>query len=152
MEMELLDTARSCGTEDFDTFGMLLLAAAGGYFDYLVDRAASEDLSFNLFYLIPVGITVWFVGIKSAVFMSFFFSAVSCFIGDIQFDKYKIESLFPPFWNGITGIIFFLSTAGLLYVIKKDLNAHNSWPWRIFLRKPRIQGLSTIMPGLNWPA
>jgi diguanylate cyclase (GGDEF)-like protein len=112
----------------------LILAAAGGYIDLAIDKVIGDDISFNIFFLIPVGIAAWFVGIRSGIAVSVV-SAVSCYMADIIFNKLKIENPVIPIWNSAAGLVFFLLLAFLLYALRRELGIHKQLSMEDFLTK-----------------
>ena len=133
--MELIDTDSKFGLrKGLILAAMLLLAAVGGYMDFTVDKVLREDISFNLFFLIPVGIAVWFIGIKSGILVSAFSSA-ACFMADVIFDGFKTVHYLPPIWNSATGFIFFICLAYLLYAVRRELKMHKQLSMEDFLTK-----------------
>lgn len=115
-------------------FFALLLAVAGGYIDLRIDEIIGEDISFDIFFLIPVGMAAWFVGLKSGITLSVVSSA-SCYLADTVFTRIAHESFALPLWNSISGFIFFLSTAFLLYFLRRELGLHKTLAMEDFLTK-----------------
>jgi diguanylate cyclase (GGDEF)-like protein len=112
----------------------LLIVLAGGLLDMTADRLAGEDISFNLFFLIPVGLVVWFIGIWPGIFISAF-SAFVCYMADISFMIYDHESMILPLWNSISGFIFFICLALLLHALRRELLTHKQLAMEDFLTK-----------------
>jgi diguanylate cyclase (GGDEF)-like protein len=112
----------------------LLLAAAAGYVDLVVDKIIGDDISFNIFFLLPVGIAAWFVGLRSGILVSVI-SAISCYLADTVFTGIKHENTAVPIWNSTAGLVFFLLLAFLLYILRRELGIHRTLAMEDFLTK-----------------
>jgi diguanylate cyclase (GGDEF)-like protein len=112
----------------------LLMAAAAGYIDLIVDKIIGDDISFNIFFLLPVGIAAWFVGLKSGIGVSII-SAVSCYLADTIFTGIKPENPALPVWNSAAGLVFFLLLAFLLHILRRELGIHRTLAMEDFLTK-----------------
>src|ERR1044071_9076017 len=73
-----------------------------GIFDYLTGR----DISFSIFYLIPICMVAWFSNRRNGIMISFA-SAVTWFLADVTSGP-AYEHAFVPYWNVTTRIGFFL--------------------------------------------
>jgi signal transduction histidine kinase len=91
----------------FITAAMLLVAVIG-----LVDYRTGFETSFSIFYLLAIGLAVWFVGRGFAVFISILSVAVSL-AGDLARGAH-FSSPFVPAWNSIILIAFYLVVVWLL--------------------------------------
>lgn len=112
----------------------VLLSLIGGWFDFTIDKLIGDDISFNIFYLLPVGLAAWFVGTKSGVVISVFSSFV-CYFADVVFNSVKRESILLPLWNSAAGLVFFLCFTVLLSALKNELGLHKTLSMEDFLTK-----------------
>jgi len=112
----------------------LFLAAGTGYVDLVIDKIIGDDISFNIFFLLPVGIAAWFVGLKSGIAVSVI-SAVSCYLADTIFTGLKPENPVLPVWNSAAGLVFFLLLAFLLFILRRELGIHRTLAMEDFLTK-----------------
>jgi signal transduction histidine kinase len=78
----------------------------------LVDYTTSPEISFSVFYLLALGMAVWFVGKRFGYFISVFSVAVSL-AGDLAKSS-RSSSLLVLFWNGCIVLAFYLVVATLL--------------------------------------
>jgi diguanylate cyclase (GGDEF)-like protein len=89
----------------------------------VVDFFSGFELSFAVFYLIPVAMTAWFVQ-KNVALITSFISALTW-----QFSNYLAgelhSNLFIPIWNTSTRLVFFLVVTILIFKLKKSL-AHET--------------------------
>lgn len=85
-----------------------------GIIDYLI----IVDMSLFAFYLIPVGITTWFVGRRWGIFMAVF-SSILWFFAVTHAIIYARDYIWwLPYWNAGVRLIFFAIVADLLGLIK----------------------------------
>lgn len=106
-------------------FVIILLVILG-----ILDYYTGFEISFSIFYLIPISILSLRKDTKlSEIIFISFFSAIVWLIADIL--DFKIHSLnFIPFWNAIVRLLFFLSISLLINKIiridhKKLISANN---------------------------
>lgn len=91
--------------------GLLLALGIG-----LVDVTTGAELSFSIFYLIPVCLVVWLAGKKPGVFMSSVAAAIWLW-ADIVGGTLYTSALFP-YWNALVRLGFFLIVTYLLLAFK----------------------------------
>ena len=92
----------------FLTFYSVVLVVLLGIIDYL----SGFELAFSLFYLLPVSISAWFVGRKSALLISVL-STVSWFISDNLAGAVYSHSVIG-LWNALVRLGFFVIVAFIL--------------------------------------
>ncbi len=86
----------------------------------IIKYRASPDLSFSVFYLIPIFLSTWFVGrwagdlIASAC-------AVVWFIAELL-SKHPDANPITPYWNVTVNLAFFLAFTYLLVMLKSSLD------------------------------
>lgn len=94
--------------------GISLCIVLGG-----IDYLTGYEVSFSIFYLLPVFLVAWFVGRRAAIFISIL-SALIWMLADLTsghtYSHYAI-----PFWNSIMRLGFFLMAAYFLAAIRKLL-------------------------------
>ena len=92
--------------------GIALIAVTG-----VIDVLTGYELSFSLFYLIPVALTTWFAGTRNGIVISIA-SAASWFIADtVSGHHYSHPAIL--YWNTSIRFGFFLIVAMLLSALKK---------------------------------
>ncbi|HWF17759.1 MAG TPA: sensor histidine kinase [Verrucomicrobiae bacterium] len=89
------------------TLSLLLVAIIG-----LVDWVTGFELSFFVFYLIPVALAVWFVGDVFGVVISLL-SVVVWVAGDVSAGA-KYSRPFVPVWNALIALAFLFVVVGIL--------------------------------------
>jgi len=85
-----------------------------------VDYLTGYEVSFSIFYLLPVSLIAWFVGRRPAIFIAII-SALIWLLADLTsghtYSHYAI-----PLWNSIMRLGFFLMAAYFLTAIRKLLD------------------------------
>lgn len=82
----------------------------------LTDYATGEEISFSIFYLLPVGITTWFVGRNTGLFFATI-SAISWLAADL-FGGHLYSHPAIPYWNMLVRFGFFLIVLIILSRLK----------------------------------
>ncbi len=85
-----------------------------GFLDYLTGL----DIGFSIFYLFPISLITWFVGIWIGAFTSFI-SAVIWLIVDLTKSK-TYSHQFTPYWNAFVRLAFFLVIVFLQNAFKNE--------------------------------
>jgi diguanylate cyclase (GGDEF)-like protein len=111
----------------------ILLTVAFGYTDWMVDKFANFDISFTVFYIIPVGLAAWFSGTVEG-FIVAVLAASAIYIADLNGSTGR-ENLFVPVWNGFAGVLFFFSFVSLLAIMKKEILMQKQLAREDFLTK-----------------
>lgn len=86
----------------------------------VLDFFTGFELSFSVFYLIPVAMTAWFLEKKAALVTSIF-SAISWQLSNLLAGE-SYSNLFVPIWNTSTRLAFFLVVTILVIKLKKSLS------------------------------
>jgi diguanylate cyclase (GGDEF)-like protein len=86
----------------------LILIGVLGFIDYVT----APYISFQIFYLIPIALVIWFVDTRMAI-LPFVQSIILWFLDDIMGSRSYIHP-FIPYWNLFAKIIFF---AIFIYII-----------------------------------
>jgi diguanylate cyclase (GGDEF)-like protein len=97
------------------TIFSILLTAGLGYVDYIT----GPYLSFQIFYLIPVGLALWLAS-RASSFVVLSISVAAWFIDDIEASLYS-RHLLVPYWNLVAKVVFFLIFMFLLDMLKGAL-------------------------------
>jgi signal transduction histidine kinase len=91
------------------TFGVILLIG-------LADFATGYNISFSIFYLLPISYAVWALGTRTALFFAFL-SVCVWMLGD-WWAGVIYKNPFVPLWNGSITLGFYLVVIGLLAWVK----------------------------------
>ena len=117
MERLLRKTLRNIGR--FDTrvilFGSIVLTFVLGYLDYL----SGFELSFSLFYLLPVSITAWFVDRNSALVISAFGALAWAISNRLAGEIYSHPGVI--YWNTFVRLSFFMIVSLLLAYLRQAM-------------------------------
>ncbi len=101
-------------------FVCLLIALVLGLLDYL----SGYELSFSIFYLLPVWIAAWYIGLEAGILLS----GASATIWQIS--NYFAGEVFTnpatPYWNTVVRLGFFIIVTLLLTRLKKLLEHERS--------------------------
>ena len=89
----------------------LLCVLLLGFFDYL----SGPEMSFSVFFLVPISVVAWFVGKKAGIVVSVC-AAVSWFAADWMTTHYSHPAY--TFWNATVRLIFFVIVSVLLSKLK----------------------------------
>jgi diguanylate cyclase (GGDEF)-like protein len=86
----------------------------------LIDYATGSELAFSIFYLFPVGIAAWYIGLEAGISLSIL-SALAWYIADTLARTTPYENPFIPAWNTGVRLMTFLITTVLFYVLRLTL-------------------------------
>jgi diguanylate cyclase (GGDEF)-like protein len=119
-----------------------LQVTAAGLFLILVlaamDYATGYELSFSIFYLLPIAFATWYAGLYHGGLLSIV-SASVWLIADITAGNRYSQS-FIPLWNAGVRFLFFIVTVWLLTTVRTQLEKERS--------TARLDGLTGVMNGL----
>lgn len=120
------------------SFTIILLV---GVIDYLT----GTEISFSIFYLLPISLTAWFVGRRAGIAMSII-SAISWFAAGLLAGQIY-SNLAVPYWNTIVRLGFFIIVTQALSGLKASRNRQEELVQFIVhdLRSP----LANVMMGLQ---
>ncbi len=121
----------------------LVLVFLLGTLDYLT----GPELSFSIFYLLPISMAAWFVGRRSGIGVSVV-SATAWFTADLM-AKHVYSHPATPYWNTIVRLGFFLTVSYVLSALKASIDRQEELAQFIVhdLRSPLgnvITGLQTL--------
>jgi diguanylate cyclase (GGDEF)-like protein len=85
----------------------------------IVDYLTGEEISFSVFYLVPVSLVSWRVSGWAGVLFCFL-SAIVWFFADIVTGQ-KYSYFLIPYWNAFVRLCFFLIVSYLLSMLKNSL-------------------------------
>lgn len=97
----------------FLTMAAFVTVAALGVVDYLT----GSELSFSIFYLLPVSLAAWFVGKRAGVLISAL-SALAWFIADVTGGRVYSHPAIPE-WNALVRLGFFLIVTFTLIALQE---------------------------------
>ena len=84
----------------------------------LLDYLAGPEFSFEIFFLIPVSLVVWFSGRRAGVLVAIL-SALTWFAADTAARPNTLTSA-APYWNAAMKLGFLLAAAWILPALKKE--------------------------------
>ena len=86
----------------------------------VIDYATGAELAFSVFYLFPVGIAAWYIGLEAGISLSIV-SALAWYIADTLARTTPYENSFVPAWNTGVRLMTFLITTVFIYVLRSTL-------------------------------
>jgi signal transduction histidine kinase len=110
-----------------------------------LDFITGNEISFSIFYLIPITFACWYISINTGILISLL-SAVLWFTSDLL--NHPIYSHYLiPFWNTIVRLVFFISVTYLLGLFKNEIEREKEIAQFVAhdLRSP----LANILTGLK---
>jgi len=107
----------------------LLLIAIIGY----LDLSTGNQISFTVFYLMPVALAGWFIGWRTGTIIAFLCS-VAWFFADQRAGSQYVHFIIP-LWNGVVSLVFFLVVLYLITSLKYELNMQKNMAMEDFLTK-----------------
>ncbi len=87
----------------------------------IADLETGPDYSFSLFYLLPVSIAVWYLGLAAGIFTSVISVAISFFSALAQYNISIKQQVFIPYWDAITQLGILLVVNYILVSLKQRL-------------------------------
>jgi len=85
----------------------------------VLDHLSGFELSFSIFYVIPVAIAAWNINLPSGVLFSIFSGAIWSIVDYTSGHNYS--NGFIPIWNGFVRLLFFLIISYLLTEMKRGI-------------------------------
>ena len=93
----------------------LLIIVVIGYFDYIT----SPEISFSLFYLIPITFLAFYRNTKvGTALISTIFASIVCFLA--EYYSRNGTSLFYPLWNSIMRLLVYSTPVVLIWYLKEE--------------------------------
>src|SRR5712691_3224568 len=96
---------------------LTLLAAAGVGAIWLVDISTGPDFGFAIFYLIPIGLTSWWLGRGSAVLIALLSTGAWIWADLIARPSVLLSA---SLWNGLTRAAIFMMLALLIDQVRRE--------------------------------
>lgn len=115
--------------------GVILLLAIGSL-DFLIDLITTGQLSFSIFYLLPILLVTWYSDRKSGIEISMFGALVWHVSGIISGYIHSDHLLY--YWNTAVRLGFFMITVIILSKLKETLEARTKF---IFLLQSTLDDL-----------
>lgn len=99
--------------------GLLILFV--GLFDYL----SGEEMSFSLFYLLPIAVSAWYgserLGLVFCLVSAAVWFSVEAWSGRVY------SYAFTAYWNAFVRLAFFVIASGLLTQVRRTLDEERKW-------------------------
>ncbi len=125
----------------FITIGLMLVILVG-----IVDYITGYEITFSIFYLIPVAMVSWYAGRRYGILISFA-SAISWFLADIMAGHPYSQPLIT-YWNTSVSLGFFLVVAFILSQLRAELKRERKLAQTDFLTGIANSGYFTEL--LTW--
>jgi len=93
----------------------LLILLILGFVDYIT----GEEISFSLFYIIPISLVTWYISMRAGLLTSICAAAI-WFIADLK-TGHSYSHFLVPIWNSTVRLVFFIIVSSLLSIIKQKL-------------------------------
>jgi NtrC-family two-component system sensor histidine kinase KinB len=90
----------------------------------VLDYVSGQELSFSIFYLLPVSLVAWFVGWRAGVLISMT-AAVSWFLAGLP-SVAGYSSRLIPVWNTLVRLVFFLFVTHILSTLRRSKQRRES--------------------------
>jgi len=128
---KIRDTSAKSRAKEFllAVSGLMLLGLVG-----LSDHLTGSEISFGLFYFLPIWLMTWHFDRGVAVLFSFLCALVWFAVDDASGVQYSTAII--PFWNAAARLVYFLSFALLLSYIREQLRQS----------KEEVKRLSGLLP------
>ena len=125
----------------FITIGLILVILVG-----IVDYVTGYEITFSIFYLIPVAMVSWYAGRRYGILISFA-SAISWFLADITAGHTYSQPLIT-YWNTSVSLGFFLVVTFILSQLRAELKRERKLAQTDFLTGIANSGYFTEL--LTW--
>jgi diguanylate cyclase (GGDEF)-like protein len=125
----------------FITIGLILVILVG-----IVDYVTGYEITFSIFYLIPVAMVSWYVGRPYGILISFA-SAITWFLADTM-TGHTYSQPFITYWNTSVSLGFFLVVAFSLSQLRAELKRERKLAQTDFLTGIANSGYFTEL--LTW--
>jgi hypothetical protein len=120
--------------------GCWLLLGGLGWLDY----ATGYEMSFFVFYSVPVGVAAWWVGRWAAIEMAVG-ATVTWLLAD-YFSGAKYSALFFYYWNSIIHFLAFVINAVTIAKIKSDVDQRHLLAAELETAREALRAVSKLMP------
>lgn len=99
---------------------LALLCASGIFLVGFLDYATGYEISFFIFYALPIGCAAWYSGRNWGMAGAFFSVAIWFTADNMTGHAYSYHLI--PLWNGLIRLIFFVFTAYAVAAMKEKIN------------------------------
>jgi diguanylate cyclase (GGDEF)-like protein len=103
----------------------------------VIDYLTGPEISFSVFYLLPILGGTWFVDQRAGIFLSIFSAATWLAMDLLAGATYSHSAI--PYWNAATRLTFFLIVATLVSALKRRLEHEEE-----LARKDALTGMSNV--------
>ena len=132
--------AKAGGYPGLSLAGCFLLLAVLGWLDYIT----GYEMSFFVFYSVPVGIAAWYVGRWPAIGVALG-ATVSWLLAD-YFGGAKYSAPFFYYWNSTIHFLAFIINAVTIAKIKNDLDRQRALAVELESARETLRTISTVLP------
>ena len=132
--------AKAGGYPGLSLAGCFLLLAVLGWLDYIT----GYEMSFFVFYSVPVGIAAWYVGRWPAIGVALG-ATVSWLLAD-YFGGAKYSAPFFYYWNSTIHFLAFIINAVTIAKIKNDLDRRHALAGELESARETLRTLSALLP------
>ncbi len=120
--------------------GAVVLLAVLGWLDYLT----GYQLSFFVFYSVPVGLPAWYVGRWPAIGVALG-ATVTWLVADyLNGEKYPAR--FYYYWNSMIHFVAFMINAVTIAKIKADLDERHALAAELEATRERLRATAALLP------
>src|SRR5688572_14814689 len=81
-----------------------------------VDLVSGDEISFSIFYLLPIAYATWFIRLRAGLFIAVLGAVVWCAV-ELQL-KDSVHPLIS-FWNGAVRLVFFVISVSAVALVKR---------------------------------
>jgi hypothetical protein len=120
--------------------GCLLLLVALGWLDYIT----GYEMSFFVFYSVPVGIAAWYLGQCPAIGVAL--AATASWLLADYFGGVKYSAPFYYYWNSTIHFLAFIINAVTIAKIKSDLDRRHVLAAELESAQETLRVLSSLLP------
>ncbi len=120
--------------------GCFLLLGLLGWLDYLT----GYEMSFFVFYSVPVGLAAWFVGRPAAIAVALA-ATITWLLAD-SFSGAKYSAPFFYYWNTTIHFLAFMINAVTIAEIKKDLDRRHALAAELEATRATLRSVAAQLP------
>jgi hypothetical protein len=120
--------------------GCFLLLGVLGYLDYVT----GYEMSFFIFYSVPVGIAAWYLGRWPAIGLALG-ATISWLLAD-YFGGAKYSAPFFYYWNSAIHFLAFIINAVTIAKIKSDLDRRHALAAELESTRETLRAVSALLP------
>jgi K+-sensing histidine kinase KdpD len=132
--------AKAEGRRGLSLAGCFLLLSVLGWLDYIT----GYEMSFFVFYSVPVGIAAWYVGRWPAIGVALG-ATVSWLLAD-YFGGAKYSAPFFYYWNSTIHFLAFIINAVTIAKIKNDLDRRYALAAELEAAREALRAMSALLP------